>query len=597
MRRFCVAVGLFLAAFPSYAQQEQLYTGFQDDGVILEAPPSDSLELFRQANKKYEISVGAPTSTTNTPVPIQMQPPAGKQASSETSAAKRPSSTQKAATPAVTQKTATVSPVVQEPSATSKAPAVQNIPTLQNTQAQNVQTTVPEQSTSGGQVAAVSEVKTLSPSVIQRISAAKEMRAKTESSTPAAVPAEQVALPPKKSEPTELEKNIEKHNGLLPEGMRASDEEAESEKEAAADAELEYAVRMLEKSKEEASNSGRTIPPPAAKNKPATVPTPNKKFNPNAFRPGVEWVFSKSTHFDIYTQKTSGVGAGNMSLMVEGAYETLRRFIPWMLSGRVRVFVYQDHNSYLKFEPEAKAWTRALAYPTRGEIVIYNEPGKAKELKEVFTHELTHIFTQNFFDKHHTGKIMTPTWLDEGLAVLVEDQAYSGSRGGPWNHDYQTLNLQRDQSQEPTSFSSRSMFGSSFKSRRSNGMGARNGAGRRGAPVVLTPFEDFMREGSLETAEGKEKTQQWYLQAYLMVRFLLNPAGGSSPSNRMQFEQFTRLMAEGEAVRNPSTGFLVKDKKGKVVYRPYSTEKALSRSYHYSTTANFEDAFWKWMKQ
>jgi hypothetical protein len=128
-------------------------------------------------------------------------------------------------------------------------------------------------------------------------------------------------------------------------------------------------------------------------------------------------------------------------------------------------------------------------------------------------------------------------------------------------------------------------------------VGARNGIGRRGRPVVLTPFEEFMKEGSLEAAEGKDKTQQWYLQAYLMVRFLLNPSGSASPSNRMQFEQFTRLLAEGEAVRNPSTGFLVKDAKGKVVYQPYSTEKALSRAYHYNTIGTFEDAFWKWMKK
>ena len=89
-----------------------------------------------------------------------------------------------------------------------------------------------------------------------------------------------------------------------------------------------------------------------------------------------------------------------MAMAFETAYDTLRRFVPWMMSGRVRVFVYQDHNSYLRYEPEAKAWSRAIAYPTRGEIVVYDEPGKMQELKEVFAHELTHIFTQQFFDKH-----------------------------------------------------------------------------------------------------------------------------------------------------------------------------------------------------
>lgn len=380
-----------------------------------------------------------------------------------------------------------------------------------------------------------------------------------------------------------------------------ADAAAEAEEEAAADAELEYAVRMLEKSKQEAT-AGRTIPPPAAKNKTATVPAANKRFNPNAFRPGVDWMLTKSNHFDIYTQRsTAGViGSSNMALSFESAYQTLRRFIPWMMSNRVRVFVYQDHNSYLRYEPEAKAWTRAVAYPTRGEIVVYDEPGHQQELKESFTHELTHIFTQNFFDKHKTGRIMTPTWLDEGLAVLVEDQAYNGEKGGPWNHDFQTLNLQRDPSQEMTPFSSKSMFGSfggrpSFiPGKRGNG---RLGFGRRGAPVHLTPFEDFMQEGSLEVAEGKNKLQKWYLQAYLMVRFLLNPSGGRTPSNRMQFEQFTRLIAEGEMKRNPSTGFVMKDAKGKAIYQPYDVEKALGRAYHYNTAANFEDNFWRWVNK
>ena len=371
-----------------------------------------------------------------------------------------------------------------------------------------------------------------------------------------------------------------------------------TEEEDAADAELEYAVKMLEKSKQEAQ-TGRTIPPSAAKNRPSKVPSANKAFNPNAFRPGVTWIPSKSTHFDIYTQKPEGsVGSANMALTFETAYDTLRRFIPWMMSGRVRVFVYQDHNSYLRHEPDAKAWTRAVAYPTRGEIVVYDEPGKTQELKETFAHELTHIFTQQFFDKHNTGRIMTPTWLDEGLAVLVEDQMFGG-KGGPWNHDYQTLRFERDPSTQPANFSSSRMF-SSFEpkpftpiSQRGNG---RVGP-RRGKPVRLVPFEDFMQEGSLETAEGKDRVQNWYLQAYLMVRFLLNPAGGMSPSNRMQFEQFTRLVAQGEAVRNPSTGFLVKDSRGKQVYEPYSVEKALGRAYRYSNIAAFEDNFWRWLQK
>ena len=416
--------------------------------------------------------------------------------------------------------------------------------------------------------------KPLSPKAAKRVAQTKRRRTAAEQQ--------------KAAVPTELEKDIEKSNALLPASAQASAAEAEemSEEEAAADAELEYAVRMLEQSKQAAQSAGRKIPPSASQNKPKTVPAPNKKFNPNAFRPGVTWQPSKSTHFDIYTQKrSSGISSSNMSMTFESAYQTLRRFIPWMMSGRVRVFVYQDHDSYLRHEPNAKAWTRALAYPTRGEIVVYDEPGKNQELKEVFTHELTHIFTQQFFDKHKTGRIMTPNWLDEGLAVLLEDQAYNGMKGGPWANDFKNLNFQRDPSEKVATFGSSSMFGSSAKRLTSK---------RPGKPVYFMPFGDFMEEGSLSAAEGRGKTEEWYFQAYSMVRFLLNPAGGASPSNRMQFQQLTTLMAEGEPVRDPSTGFLMKDSRGKTVYQPYSAEKALGRAYRYNNVANFEDAFWRW---
>ena len=353
-----------------------------------------------------------------------------------------------------------------------------------------------------------------------------------------------------------------------------------------AQAELDYAARML-------AQSGQTMPKgvggrliPQAASQGAIVPevkvSANRPFNPNEFRPGAEWIRSNSTHFIIYSQKRdNGIGSSNMSMIFENAYATLRRNIPWMMAEKVRVFVYQDYDSYLEIEPDAKEWTRALAYPTRGEIVVYDEPGKQQELKEVFTHELVHVFTQKFFDKYKTGRLMTPAWLDEGLAVYIEDQAYNGNKGGPWANDLRTLNLKRD----PQSQS----IGSFGKSNNNSGFA------RKGKPVQLMSFDQFIQEGSLQFAESRNKTQEWYLQAYAMVRFLLNPSGGMSPSNRMQFEQFTRLLAQGEQVRDPSTGFPAKDANGKPIYQPYDTEKALNRAYHYNNLSAFEDAFWRWV--
>ena len=193
---------------------------------------------------------------------------------------------------------------------------------------------------------------------------------------------------------------------------------------------------------------------------------------------------------------------------------------------------------------------------------------------------------------------MTPTWLDEGLAVLVEDAMFSGKQGGPWDNDYRTLRFERDPSTLPASFGSKKMFGG-FEPKPFTPISQRSNQRMRrsGKSVRLEPFVDFMKEGSLGAAEGKDNVQEWYLQAYLMVRFLLNPAGGMGASNRIRFEQFTNLIADGEAVRDPKTGFLVKDARGKQVYEPYSVEKALGRAYSYGTISIFEDNFWKWLNK
>lgn len=399
----------------------------------------------------------------------------------------------------------------------------------------------------------------------------------------------QAAVPATKSSSNNAVQKQKNPNKVAPTASRTTTA-ASSAQEQAAQAELDYAARMLKEAKKE-SVQGRFIPqtPSQTGYVPAAETTPSRGFNPNDYRPGVEWQRGDSTHFIIYTQKRDGgIGSSNMSMLFESAYQTLRRNIPWMMSDKVRVFVYQDHTSYLNHEPNAKAWTRALAYPTRGEIVVYDEPGKQQELKEVFTHELVHIFTQKFFDKYKSGRLMTPTWLDEGLAVYMEDQVYSGRQGGPWAKDLRTLNLQRNPKSRMSDFSSSNMFGS-----RPSSFGS-SGFERKGPPVYFMPFDEFMREDSLSAMEARNKTQDWYLQAYAMVRFLLNPAGGTSPSNRMQFEQFTRLISQGEQVRDPSSGLPVKDSKGKPMYRPYSTEKAMGRSYRYNSPSNFEDAFWRW---
>lgn len=552
MKKYFFCGLLCLAGSVVFAQTEPVYPSNLDVSAAVEAPPSN-IDLLKQALKK-------PASPSAS---VQSQPPAGSPSVTETkdnppSAAPMKPAAAQAASPAPAAKAAVSSAPAAKPSVAGR----------------NKNVSVPQ---------TVSSQKT--KTFRQPVKAAVKKTVK-----------------PAPQKPAPLELDIEKNNALTqPQSARpetaedASDTDfgsaAQSEQDAQdalAQEELDYAARMIRQAREE-SRSGRFIPPSASKTQaPAASAPANKPFNPGDYRPGVQWQRGDSKHFVIYTQKRDGgIGSSNMSMAFETAYATLRRNIPWMMSDKVRVFVYQDHNNYLKYEPNAKAWSRALAYPTRGEIVVYDEPGKQQELKEVFTHELTHIFTQKFFDKHRTGRLMTPAWLDEGLAVYMEDQAYNGLKGGPWANDFKTLNFQRSKQSQPASFRSSSLFGGARTFGASNVL-------RRGKPVYFLPFGQFMENDSLDVMDARGKAQDWYFQAYAMVRFLLNPAGGASPSNRMQFEQFTRLMAQGEQVRDPRSGFLMRDKNGKPVYEPYSAEKALGRAYRYNGVDSFEDAFWRW---
>lgn len=547
MKKLGAALGFLCIALCAVAQTAP---STLDASQAVEAPPA-GIDLLKQA---FSNSSSAVPTAGNTAAPQKYVAPASS---------------------SVPVPAASVTPVAMPPSQTkiiSSATPVEKEIETKNALAE-------------GEKAASSASQTAKPEA--KTETKPEAKTNTKKVTPAKVRS--------KSKPKVKEKQVEK--AVKPVEKPAAQETetpADAERiaqDAVAQEELDDAARMMRQAKQD-STSGRFIPQSPSQVSQPEAEAKERVYNPNSYRPGVQWQRNDSTHFEIYNQKrSSGIGSANMALTFESAYTTLRRYIPWMMSGKVRVFVYQDHDNYLKHEPHAKAWTRALAYPIRGEIVVYDEPGKQQELQEVFTHELVHIFTQQFFDKHNSGQLVTPTWLDEGLAVYVEDQAYRGSKGGPWNHDFKTLNFKRSKETEVTSFGSTSMFGSS---RGFSGLSARN---RRGKPIYFMPFDAFMQEGSLAALESQHKTQDWYFQAYVMVRFLLNPAGGVSPSNRMQFEQFTRLIAQGEQVRDPQTGFLARDEKGNPVYQLYSVEKALGRAYRYNTIANFEDAFWRWANQ
>ena len=135
-----------------------------------------------------------------------------------------------------------------------------------------------------------------------------------------------------------------------------------------------------------------------------------------------------------------------------------------------------------------------------------------------------------------------------GLAVYMEDQAYNGRQGGPWANDFKTLNFQRSKETQLANFSSTNMFGVSA-------VPLPRASAAEGSLCTLC-LDQFMQDGSLASMEGRGQNAGLVFQAYAIgALFCSIPPAAYPPSNRMQFEQFTRLIAQGEQVRDPRSGF------------------------------------------
>ena len=113
----------------------------------------------------------------------------------------------------------------------------------------------------------------------------------------------------------------------------------------------------------------------------------------------------------------------------------LSMFSPWMAKERISYFLYKDRDSYLRGEFQPPAWSDGLALPHRKAVAIPDRPDR-KGLAAVTAHEITHLLFQSWWQE---ARQTAPTWLDEGLAMLEEEEprepsqrllvmAYSGQK-------------------------------------------------------------------------------------------------------------------------------------------------------------------------
>jgi hypothetical protein len=136
------------------------------------------------------------------------------------------------------------------------------------------------------------------------------------------------------------------------------------------------------------------------------------------------WVRHDTTHFTIFYEGNWQLPFVSMEL--ERLYNlmnmNLSYFAPWMKNEKTNIYIYSSYETYINGEFKPPKWSKGLAFWDKKTIVVYND-NKKKNLFPTIAHELTHLYFESFFA---TKLKHPPIWLNEGLAVYIEDKSYDG---------------------------------------------------------------------------------------------------------------------------------------------------------------------------
>jgi len=166
-----------------------------------------------------------------------------------------------------------------------------------------------------------------------------------------------------------------------------------------------------------------------------------------------------------------------------------------MIREKTNVYIYSSKKTYLKGEFKPPSWSKGLAILKKKAVVVYDS-GDIEKLRAVISHELTHLYFETFFSEKFK---IPPKWLNEGLAVMIEDRSYGK---GPWDSALKFVSGKRYMS-----------FSKFFKS-------------------------------DLNKMKSKQVIGDWYLQSFGIVRYLFGA------NKRLQFKYFCDLTRKGEKLEN-----------------------------------------------
>lgn len=89
----------------------------------------------------------------------------------------------------------------------------------------------------------------------------------------------------------------------------------------------------------------------------------------------------------------------------------------WLWDNRAKISIAKDKDDYVKRFP-CGAWSAACVDYTNK--MIYTYPGQSN-FNSIFIHELTHIIFREYI-----GMMKLPLWIDEGVALYMEDKYRNG---------------------------------------------------------------------------------------------------------------------------------------------------------------------------
>lgn len=132
------------------------------------------------------------------------------------------------------------------------------------------------------------------------------------------------------------------------------------------------------------------------------------------------WEQRRSEHFIVYFPDSAREFGLNVSSKAEEYYRSIANDLGyirygnfWKWENRVKIYIYPDHESYIKTSGQPE-WSHGMADYKTKQIISY--VNNFEFLNSLLVHEIAHLIFRDFVG----FKSDVPLWLDEGVAQWEE---------------------------------------------------------------------------------------------------------------------------------------------------------------------------------